>query len=87
MTTLCQAIMVTNLFLVALFLCVIIIKYLQSFLVFHVVICSDASEGYISVRYEVMDLPVALPFQKPLVDKPNPKQGVGKLFLLQPNTI
>ncbi|CAH2073669.1 unnamed protein product [Thlaspi arvense] len=40
----------------------------------------DGSEGYISVRYDVMELPVALPFQKPLADKPNPKQGVGKLF-------
>lgn len=32
-----------------------------------------------------MELPVAFPFQKPLADKPNPKQGVGKLFLLQRN--
>ncbi|KAG7554495.1 WD40 repeat [Arabidopsis suecica] len=39
----------------------------------------DASEGYISVRYEVMELPVAFPFQKPPADKPNPKQGVGLL--------
>lgn len=63
-------------------------KFLRLILVFfHVIICSDASEGYISVRYEVMELPVALPFQKPPVDKPNPKQGVGKLFLLQPKAI
>ncbi|KAK9993842.1 hypothetical protein SO802_023545 [Lithocarpus litseifolius] len=37
----------------------------------------DASEGHFGVRYEVMELPVTLPFQKPPADKPNPKQGIG----------
>ncbi|KAL9267780.1 WD repeat-containing protein [Drosera capensis] len=31
------------------------------------------------VRYEVVEVPVTLPFQKPPTDKPNPKQGVGLL--------
>ena len=30
------------------------------------------------VRYKVVELPVTLPYQKAPVDKPNPKQGVGK---------
>ncbi|KAI4384707.1 hypothetical protein MLD38_002825 [Melastoma candidum] len=37
---------------------------------------SDA-QGHYRVKYEVMEVPVAVPFQKPLVDKPNPKQGIG----------
>lgn len=41
----------------------------------------DASEGHFGVRYEVMELPVTLPFQKPPTDKPNPKQGIGKPLL------
>ncbi|XP_059461014.1 uncharacterized protein LOC132190135 isoform X1 [Corylus avellana] len=36
----------------------------------------DASER-LRVRYEVMELPITLPFQKPPADKPNPKQGIG----------
>ncbi|PIA50340.1 hypothetical protein AQUCO_01300824v1 [Aquilegia coerulea] len=36
-------------------------------------------EGPVRIRYKVMELPVSLPFQKPPVDKPNPKQGVGLL--------
>ncbi|KAL5728427.1 hypothetical protein ACHQM5_001513 [Ranunculus cassubicifolius] len=36
-------------------------------------------EGPVRIRYKVMDLPISLPFQKPPVDKPNPKQGVGLL--------
>jgi len=86
MKTLCQAIMVTTIpklsdsenFRTILLVCNLI-------LFSSVVLCADASEGYISVRYEVMELPVAFPFQKPPADKPNPKQGVGKLFLLRPN--
>lgn len=42
----------------------------------------DTAEGCLSVRYEVMEVPITLPFQKPPADKPNPKQGIGKLFLL-----
>ncbi|XWS36981.1 hypothetical protein CRYUN_Cryun19dG0004000 [Craigia yunnanensis] len=40
---------------------------------------SDAPEGHFKVRYEVMEVPITLPFQKPLADKPNPKQGIGLL--------
>lgn len=88
MKTLCQAIMVTTLpnlffserenFHTTFVVCNLI-------LFSSVVLCPDASESYISVRYEVMELPVAFPFQKPPAEKPNPKQGVGKLSLLQPN--
>lgn len=39
----------------------------------------NASEQHSRVRYEVMEVPIMLPFQKPLIDKPNPKQGVGLL--------
>ncbi|KAL8141458.1 hypothetical protein V2J09_014490 [Rumex salicifolius] len=39
----------------------------------------NSQEEQSTVRYEVMDLPVTLPFQKPPIDKPNPKQGVGLL--------
>ncbi|KVI04530.1 WD repeat-containing protein WRAP73 isoform X1 [Cynara cardunculus var. scolymus] len=34
-------------------------------------------QGLIDVRYDVMELPITLPFQKPPADKPNPKQGIG----------
>ncbi|CAM8973504.1 unnamed protein product [Rhodiola kirilowii] len=37
----------------------------------------DGSDVHLTVRYEVMEVPISLPFQKPPVDKPNPKQGVG----------
>ncbi|XP_057482621.1 uncharacterized protein LOC130769343 [Actinidia eriantha] len=37
----------------------------------------NLSEGHIQVRYDVMELPITLPFQKPPADKPNPKQGIG----------
>lgn len=43
----------------------------------------DASEGHFRVRYEVMELPITLPFQKPPADKPNPKQGIGKPPLIR----
>ncbi|XP_010275400.1 PREDICTED: WD repeat-containing protein WRAP73 isoform X2 [Nelumbo nucifera] len=39
----------------------------------------NAPEGHYRVRYKVMDLPITLPSQKPPVDKPNPKQGIGLL--------
>ncbi|EXB57235.1 hypothetical protein L484_001236 [Morus notabilis] len=39
----------------------------------------DTSEGHFRVRYEITDVPVNLPFQKPPADKPNPKQGIGLL--------
>ncbi|KAL4178609.1 hypothetical protein AMTRI_Chr13g83120 [Amborella trichopoda] len=39
----------------------------------------NTPETHFSVRYKVMDVPVNLPFQKPALDKPNPKQGVGLL--------
>ncbi|CAN0916024.1 WD repeat-containing protein WRAP73 [Linum grandiflorum] len=35
------------------------------------------SEEPYRVRYEVMEVPISLPFQKPQADKPNPKQGIG----------
>jgi hypothetical protein len=34
------------------------------------------------VRYNVADLPVTVPSQKPPPDKPNPKQGIGMLNVL-----
>ncbi|XP_075502434.1 uncharacterized protein LOC142540286 [Primulina tabacum] len=37
----------------------------------------NAHETLIHVRYDVMELPITLPSQKPPVDKPNPKQGIG----------
>ncbi|KAK2994685.1 hypothetical protein RJ640_026164 [Escallonia rubra] len=37
----------------------------------------DAPEGHIQVRYDIMEVPITLPFQKPPPDKPNPKQGIG----------
>lgn len=37
----------------------------------------DPSEGHNQVRYDVMELPISLPYQKPPADKPNPKQGIG----------
>ncbi|KAL5569798.1 hypothetical protein UlMin_026373 [Ulmus minor] len=36
----------------------------------------DSSKGHFGVRYDVTEVPVNLPFQKPLADKPNPKQGI-----------
>lgn len=38
---------------------------------------ADPSEGHNQVRYDVMELPISLPYQKPPADKPNPKQGIG----------
>ncbi|XP_051143651.1 uncharacterized protein LOC127260049 [Andrographis paniculata] len=37
----------------------------------------NAAETYIQVRYDVMEVPITLPSQKPPADKPNPKQGIG----------
>ncbi|KAL3599271.1 hypothetical protein D5086_007189 [Populus alba] len=37
---------------------------------------SDVSEGHFRVMYEVTEVPISLPFQKPPADKPNPKQGI-----------
>ncbi|XP_040947724.1 WD repeat-containing protein WRAP73 isoform X3 [Gossypium hirsutum] len=34
------------------------------------------SGGHFKVRYEVMEVPITFPFQKPPADKPNPKQGI-----------
>ncbi|ONK73503.1 uncharacterized protein A4U43_C04F32290 [Asparagus officinalis] len=39
----------------------------------------NPADGISGVKYKVMDVPVSLPFQKPTVDKPNPKQGIGLL--------
>ncbi|PKA61140.1 hypothetical protein AXF42_Ash006036 [Apostasia shenzhenica] len=39
----------------------------------------DCAEGYSRVKYELMDFPISLPYQKPAIDKPNPKQGTGLL--------
>lgn len=41
---------------------------------------ADARGGHFKVRYEVMEVPITFPFQKPLADKPNPKQGIGKFY-------
>lgn len=38
----------------------------------------NAPERQIQVRYDVMEVPITLPSQKPAADKPNPKQGIGK---------
>nr|ADN34297.1 WD-repeat protein [Cucumis melo subsp. melo] len=40
----------------------------------------DSTEGHFRVRYEVTEVPITLPFQKPLADKPNPKQGIGLML-------
>lgn len=37
----------------------------------------DAPEKRIQVRYDIMELPITIPCQKPPADKPNPKQGIG----------
>lgn len=37
----------------------------------------SSPERPVGVRYDVMEVPITLPYQKPLADKPNPKQGVG----------
>lgn len=50
--------------------CSIAIAYL-------VLLADDAPESRIQVRYDVMELPITLPCQKPPADKPNPKQGIG----------
>ncbi|KAG6781263.1 hypothetical protein POTOM_012403 [Populus tomentosa] len=34
-------------------------------------------QGHFRVMYEVTEVPISLPFQKPPADKPNPKQGIG----------
>lgn len=39
----------------------------------------NAAETCIQVRYDVLEVPVTLPSQKPHPDKPNPKQGIGLL--------
>lgn len=39
---------------------------------------ADSPEEPFKVRYEVMEVPINLPFQKPPAEKPNPKQGIGK---------
>ncbi|KHN00984.1 WD repeat-containing protein WRAP73 [Glycine soja] len=36
----------------------------------------DSPEEPFRVRYEVMEVPINLPFQKPPAEKPNPKQGI-----------
>lgn len=38
----------------------------------------NATETCIQVRYDVLEVPVTLPSQKPPADKPNPKQGIGE---------
>ncbi|KAL1559312.1 WD repeat-containing protein WRAP73 [Salvia divinorum] len=37
----------------------------------------NGGEACIQVRYDVLEVPVTLPTQKPPADKPNPKQGIG----------
>ncbi|KAL0913435.1 hypothetical protein M5K25_016896 [Dendrobium thyrsiflorum] len=39
----------------------------------------NAAEGSSGVKYKLMCLPISLPYQKPAIDKPNPKQGIGLL--------
>ncbi|KAG5616544.1 hypothetical protein H5410_016368 [Solanum commersonii] len=38
---------------------------------------NNASEAHIQVRYNVLEVPINLPSQKPPADKPNPKQGIS----------
>lgn len=38
----------------------------------------NGAETCIQVRYDVLEVPVTLPTQKPPADKPNPKQGIGE---------
>eukprot|EP00249_Psilotum_nudum_P019417 c27244_g1_i2 orf=626-1765(+) len=38
----------------------------------------DSAEGHMRVRYKVMEFPATVLSQKPPLDKPNPKQGVGR---------
>lgn len=40
----------------------------------------NAAETCIQVRYDVLEVPVTLPSQKPPADKPNPKQGIGLML-------
>lgn len=37
----------------------------------------NAPESHIQVRYNVLEIPINLPSQKPPADKPNPKQGIS----------
>nr|GEW69758.1 hypothetical protein [Tanacetum cinerariifolium] len=37
-------------------------------------------QGLVEVRYDIMELLITLPFQKPPADKPNPKQGIEGVF-------
>lgn len=46
------------------------------------VVAEYGPQGLVDVRYDVMELPITLPFQKPPADKPNPKQGIGKLHFI-----
>ncbi|CAB4274659.1 unnamed protein product [Prunus armeniaca] len=39
---------------------------------------AQGNDGHFRVRYEVTEVPISLPFQKPPADKPNPKQGIGR---------
>lgn len=41
-------------------------------------ILENIAEGQL-VKYKVIDLPITVPTQKPAADKPNPKQGIGKI--------
>ncbi|EPS70438.1 hypothetical protein M569_04319 [Genlisea aurea] len=39
----------------------------------------NGDEGFVQVRYDIMEVPITVPSQKPPSDKPNPKQGIGLL--------
>lgn len=46
-------------------------------ILFVVSLTENVADGNSGIKYKVMDIPISLPFQKPTVDKPNPKQGIG----------
>nr|GEY19829.1 hypothetical protein [Tanacetum cinerariifolium] len=41
-------------------------------------------QGLVEVRYDIMELPITLLFQKPPADKPNPKQGISAYYVNVP---
>lgn len=42
----------------------------------------NASETLVQVRYDVIEVPITLPSQKPQPDKPNPKQGISETLFI-----
>lgn len=46
-------------------------------------VADNVSETLVQVRYDVMEVPITLPSQKPQADKPNPKQGIGETLFIE----